>query len=120
MQTKNHKITGQKSHDCHFLLHHLLELVVRRALPFNVAKTLIKLGIFFRNLCSKTITLEELDNLDVDIVQTLCKFEMTFPPSFFDIMIHLLLHLAHEVRLEGPVHFQWIYPIKRYDIKLII
>ncbi|VVA40801.1 PREDICTED: transposase, partial [Prunus dulcis] len=37
-----------------------------------------------------------------------------FPPSFFDIMVHLVVHLVREVRLCGPVYFRWMYPFERY------
>ncbi|KAE8701949.1 hypothetical protein F3Y22_tig00110503pilonHSYRG00256 [Hibiscus syriacus] len=40
--------------------------------------------------------------------------EKYFPPSFFDVMIHLMVHLVREVRLCGPVHFRWMYPFERY------
>ena len=35
--------------------------------------------------------------------------ERIFPPSFFDIMIHLPIHLVNEVRLGGPVQSRWMY-----------
>jgi len=38
---------------------------------------------------------------------------MYFPPSFFDIMIHLIVHLVREIRICGPVFLQWMYPIER-------
>ncbi|KAL5579288.1 hypothetical protein UlMin_011730 [Ulmus minor] len=34
--------------------------------------------------------------------------------SFFDIMIHLVLHLPEEAILGGPVHMRWMYPFERY------
>ncbi|KAE8672344.1 hypothetical protein F3Y22_tig00111843pilonHSYRG00019 [Hibiscus syriacus] len=40
--------------------------------------------------------------------------EKYIPPSFFDVMIHLMVHLVREVRLCGPVHFRWMYPFERY------
>lgn len=40
------------------------------------------------------------------------------PPSFFDIMVHLPIHLANEVRLGGPVQFRWMYPTERNLCKL--
>src|SRR3954469_8816365 len=43
---------------------------------------------------------------------------MIFPPSFFDIMVHLPIHLVNEVRLGGPVQFRWMYPTERYLCKL--
>lgn len=47
-------------------------------------------------------------------METLCQLERIFPPSFFDIMVHLPIHLANEVRLGGPVQFRWMYPPERY------
>ncbi|XP_019086325.1 PREDICTED: uncharacterized protein LOC109126887 [Camelina sativa] len=42
------------------------------------------------------------------------RLERYFPPSLFDIMFHLPIHLAREARLGGPVHFRWMYPFERY------
>ncbi|CAL9020284.1 unnamed protein product [Prunus brigantina] len=53
------------------------------------------------------------DKLEEDVVVTLCLLEKYFPPSFFDIMVHLVVHVA-EVRLCGPVYFRWMYPFERY------
>lgn len=36
-----------------------------------------------------------------------------FPPSFFDIMIHLPIHLANKVNLSGPIQNQWMYSTER-------
>jgi len=38
---------------------------------------------FFRELCSKTLSLDTLYLLEKTIVLTLCKIEKIFPPSFF-------------------------------------
>ncbi|KAI5316530.1 hypothetical protein L3X38_036237 [Prunus dulcis] len=56
----------------------------------------------------------EFDKLEEDVVVTLCLLEKYFPPSFFDIMVHLVVHLVREVRLCGPVYFRWMYPFERY------
>ncbi|XP_029130648.1 uncharacterized protein LOC114917000 [Cajanus cajan] len=29
-------------------------------------------------------------------------------------MVHLVVHLIEEVKLGGPVHYRWMYPIERY------
>lgn len=39
---------------------------------------------------------------------------MIFPPSFFDVMVHLPIHIAEEARLGGPVFYRWIYLVERY------
>ena len=40
--------------------------------------------------------------------------EKIFPPSFFDIMEHLPVHLPDEALLGGPVQYWWMYPFERY------
>ena len=40
--------------------------------------------------------------------------ELHFPPSFFDIMTHLLYHLVDELDMCGLVSTRWMYPIERY------
>jgi hypothetical protein len=52
--------------------------------------------------------------LSASIGETLCRLEMIFPPAFFDIMMHLPVHLAEEAKLGGPVCYRWMYPIERY------
>ena len=39
---------------------------------------------------------------------------MKFLPSFFDIMMHLLVHLPEEAKMAGPVQYRWMYPIERF------
>ena len=55
-----------------------------------------------------------LDKLQNDVVVTLCILEKYFPPSFFDIMLHLTVHLVREVKLCGPVYLRWMYPFERF------
>ena len=67
-------------------------------------------------LCQRVIDREKLLVMEAEIVETLCLFENFFPPSFFDIMVHLTVHLGREARLGGPVRFRWMYPFERYYI----
>ena len=70
---------------------------------------MIRLSSFFHRFCQKVITLEELDCLEVEIIETVNQLELIFPPSFFYIMIHLV----NEVRLGGPVQNLWMYSTER-------
>ncbi len=45
---------------------------------------------------------------------TSIKLEQEFPPSFFDIMMHLLVHLVEELQICNLVHTRWTYPIEHY------
>lgn len=56
----------------------------------------------------------DLVKLEENIILILCKLEKIFPPAFFDVMVHLAIHLPREVKLGGPVHYRWMYPIERY------
>ena len=37
-----------------------------------------------------------------------------FPPTFFDVMTHFLVHLVEELDTCGPIHARWMYPMERY------
>lgn len=111
---KDRKIFGLKSHDSHILMQQLLPLALRSVLPKNVSLVLMELSSFFRELCAKSIRGKQLQQLEARIALTLCNLERIFPPSFFDIMVHLTVHLAYEARIAGPVHYRWMYPIERY------
>ncbi|GAA0180062.1 hypothetical protein LIER_30060 [Lithospermum erythrorhizon] len=96
------------------LMQHILPIAVQKILPANVVKVLIELSNFFKQLCSKVNTMQELEKIQDRIVLTLCHLEKIFPPSFFDIIEHLPIHLAAEALIAGAVQFRWIYPIERY------
>ncbi|XP_012846911.1 PREDICTED: uncharacterized protein LOC105966882 [Erythranthe guttata] len=114
VQLEKQIIWGLKSHDNHVLMQKILPIAARRALPKNVVDVLIELSNFFRTLCSKMNSVHDLEKLQDRIVLTLCHLEKIFPPSFFDIMEHLPVHLAEEAKIAGPVQFRWMYPIERY------
>ncbi|CAI9284879.1 unnamed protein product [Lactuca saligna] len=56
---------------------------------------------------------QDLFDMKCCIVQTMCKLEQIYPPSFFDSMEHLDIHLADEAIFGGPVHYRWMYQYKR-------
>ena len=114
VNTKNGKISGMKSHDYHVLLQRLLPVAIRGYLSTEIRTPLIELCFFFKELCSRTLKLDILNRMKDDIVLILCKLEMIFLPAFFDIMVHLVVHLSREAELAGPVHYHWVYPIERF------
>ena len=107
------KIFGLKSHDCHIIMEQLLPLAIRNVLPSQVVAVLIELSSFFRQLCLKSLTLSDLENLQRQIVLTLCHIEMLFPPSFMTVMVHLTVHLVDETIEGGPVLYRWMYFVER-------
>ena len=115
---KKHKLYGMKSHDCHVFMQRLLPIGLRELLPHDVWEPLTELSNFFRDLTATVIREADMTKYSESIVVTLCKLEMIFPPSFFDSMEHLPVHLAYEALIAGPVQFRWMYPFERYMRKL--
>ncbi|RVW77928.1 hypothetical protein CK203_048271 [Vitis vinifera] len=114
VQVNERNIFRLKSHDCHVLMQQLLPLAIRGVLHKNVCAVIVELCSFFKQLCSKVLKSDQLEHLENDIIVTLCKLERIFPPSFFDVMVHLPIHLASEAKIVGPVQYRWMYPIERY------
>ena len=83
-----------KSHDCHAMLTEILSVAIRNLMDKYIRNTLINLCDFFNKLWQKVVDPEELDNIQDDIARILSNLEMFFPPSFFDVMVHLTMHLV--------------------------
>ncbi|XP_057790299.1 uncharacterized protein LOC131007156 [Salvia miltiorrhiza] len=111
---KDLKLSGLKSHDCYVLMQQLLPIAIRGVLPKHVRIAITRLCHFFNDICNKEIDVPRLEVIQKDIVTTLCLLEKYFTPSFFDIMVHLTVHLVREVKLCGPVWYRWMYPFERY------
>ncbi|CAL1399254.1 unnamed protein product [Linum trigynum] len=110
---KERKLVGLKSHDCHVLMQDLLSIAIRGCLPEKESRAIIDLCRYFKGICSKVLKVDYLEELECEIIRTLCNMEMIFPPSFFTVMVHLVSHLATEAKLAGPVHYRWMYPVER-------
>jgi len=106
-------LQGLKTHDCHILLQRIIPAAVRGIMPKDIYEALAELGSFFQQLCARTLKLNVLKTLKTNIPIILCKLEKIFPPSFFDVMLHLAVHLPEEAILRGPVQYGWMYPVER-------
>ncbi|WVZ75783.1 hypothetical protein U9M48_023814, partial [Paspalum notatum var. saurae] len=54
-----------------------------------------------------------MEKLEKDVPMLICKMEKKFPPGFFNPMQHLLVHLAYEAKVGGPMQFRCMYHIER-------
>nr|CAH66691.1 OSIGBa0097A15.6 [Oryza sativa] len=93
---------------------HAEELIIRGILLDNIRATITKLCSFMNAISQKVIDLDRLEALQNDVVQCLVSFELIFPPSFFNIMTHLLCHLVKEIGILGPVYLHNMFHFKRY------
>ncbi|KAL0418956.1 UNVERIFIED_CONTAM: hypothetical protein Sradi_1309100, partial [Sesamum radiatum] len=98
------RVIGLKTRDCHNILQQLLPLSTRGLLNDNVCEALHEFSNFFKKLCSKELTQADLEYLEDQIALTLCKLERIFPPAFFDIVVHLPVHLVE----------RYLYKLKQY------
>ncbi|XP_060963548.1 uncharacterized protein LOC133033034 [Cannabis sativa] len=114
VDTNKLSLSGLKSHDHHMLIQHILPVSIRSVLPKKVRYAITRLCLFFKSLCCKVVDVPKLMNLRSEIIEVLCYLEQFFPPSFFDITVHLTVHLVREVKLCGPVYLRWMYPFERY------
>ncbi|KAL6582754.1 hypothetical protein OROMI_004832 [Orobanche minor] len=55
-----------------------------------------------------------MENLVPIAIRSILPEKMYFPPSFFDIMVHLTVHLIYETRMCGPARMRWMYLVERY------
>nr|AAN09857.1 putative transposon protein [Oryza sativa Japonica Group]AAP52582.1 transposon protein, putative, CACTA, En/Spm sub-class [Oryza sativa Japonica Group] len=89
-------------------------IAIRGILPPQVRHTIQRLCAFFNAIGQKIIDPEDLDGLQADIVSTLCHLEMYFPLAFFDIMVHLTVHLVKQTKICGPAFMREMWPFERY------
>ncbi|XP_071718281.1 uncharacterized protein [Rutidosis leptorrhynchoides] len=112
------KISGLKSHDHHLMMRRLLPISLRAFLNSFILTPLIELHLFFKQLCAQTLKISDMEAAKTQLINILCSLEQIFPPSFFDIMIHLVMHLPEEAIQGDPVYMRWMYSFEIYMKKL--
>ncbi|GJX93403.1 hypothetical protein Tco_0347989 [Tanacetum coccineum] len=120
-----HKVTNNdtnimslKSHDCHIMMKRLLPYKLQQYFPDEVAKPIIKLCSFFKQICSATLMEADTLKAQSKVIDILRNLKLIYPPAFFDIMIHLVIHLPLEALEGGHIRPRWMFPFKRFMKKL--
>jgi len=103
-----------KSHDCHVLMMSVLPVAIRNVLPVKVREIVMSLCFFFNAIEQKVIDDKLLTALYRRLHETLCLMEAFFPSTFFDIMVHLTVHLVQEIHYLGPSYLHQMFPYERY------
>ena len=91
---KDLTLTSFNAHDCHIMLTVFLPIVIRAIDPEYVKMFITRLGSFFNFITQKVINEAQLPGMKQFIPETLCQLEMCYPPSFFDVMPHLTIHMV--------------------------
>ncbi|GJY97813.1 hypothetical protein Tco_0514723 [Tanacetum coccineum] len=100
------------------MMQRLLPYGLQQYLPDEVAKPIIELYSFFKQICSSTLMEDDMLKSQNKVVDILCNLELIYPPGFFDIMIHLVIHLPLEALEGGPIRPRWMFPFERFMKKL--
>jgi hypothetical protein len=88
------KMSDYNTHDYHTMLLLFLSIAIRAINHPYLNMVITHMCHFFNAISKKVIDISELDELRKEIRVTMCHLEMCFPPSFFDMMEHYMIHLA--------------------------
>jgi hypothetical protein len=111
---KENKMLPMKAHDCDVMLTTMLAVGIRNILPEKTRKAIMSLCFFFNAISQKVFDEESLYDLEENIYETMCLLEAYFLSSFFDISVHLIIHLVKEIRYLGPMFLHHMYPYERF------
>jgi hypothetical protein len=56
-------------------------------------KMFAELSYFYRQICAKQVSKSMIQRLEKEIAVLVCKMEKVFPPGWFNVIQHLLVHL---------------------------
>src|ERR1041385_4730274 len=104
-----------KSHDYAVLMTQILPVAMRGIMDEHVRKMLFGLCNFFDVISRKSICATQLKILQEEIVLILCELEIYFPPAFFDIMVHLLIHVVEDIVQLGPAFLRSMMLFERMN-----
>ncbi|KAG8478320.1 hypothetical protein CXB51_027994 [Gossypium anomalum] len=102
---KDRRLYSLKSHDYHILMQDLLPVTLRCCMSKKVTSCIIELSNIMKAICGKVLNVEELKKVQDRATLTLCNLEKIFSPSFFTIMVHLLIHIPREAILGGLIFY---------------
>ena len=88
------KFGGLKSHDYHVLMQQLMPLALRGLLQRGPRMGVMRICRVFRKICASVWDPSEIQALHADVARSMALLEIHFPPSFFDVMTHLVITLS--------------------------
>ncbi|MCO5585811.1 hypothetical protein L7F22_039744 [Adiantum nelumboides] len=65
-------------------------------------------------ITSKEIDISSIVQKKRECIELLCLMEKELPTSFFDIQVHVLIHLVDEIEISGVVSTRWMFWVERF------
>ncbi|MCO5594313.1 hypothetical protein L7F22_048342 [Adiantum nelumboides] len=93
---------------------HVLPLVIDGCLTIGVRDIIYRLGKLVRWITSKKIDISSIAQKKRECIELLCLMEKQLPTSFFDIQVHVLIHLVDEIEIAGVVSTRWMFWVERF------
>ncbi|KAK4397884.1 hypothetical protein Sango_1263900 [Sesamum angolense] len=75
----------------------LIPVAFREMLPEPVWTALTEVSHLLQILCSMMLDVYRVQELEASVATILCNLEKIFPPTFFNSMEHLIVHLFHKL-----------------------
>jgi hypothetical protein len=69
-------------------------------------KMFTELNYFHMQICTKQVSKAMMQRLEKEIAVLVFQMEKIFPPEWFNVMQHLLVHLPWKARVGGPCAIQ--------------
>ena len=111
---KDLTLTSFNAHDCHIMLTVFLPIVIREIGLEYVKMAITRLSYYFNWITQKVIDEAELPGMKQFNAEMICQLEMCFPPSYFDIMPHLMMHMVDQIQDLGPVYLHQMWTYERF------
>ena len=92
----------------------ILPICVARSLSVEVHLVFYKLAELVQWISQKEIKTASIESAQKNVVELVCMIEKYFPPFMLTIKVHLLVHVADEVKMDGIVHCRWMFFLERF------
>jgi hypothetical protein len=111
------KVSDYNTHDYHTKLSLFLAIAIRAVNHQYLKMVITRMCHSFNAISKKVINVVELDEIRKEMRVTMCQLEMCFPPSFFDMMEHYMIHLAYQVFVLGSTYMHHMYS---YECHMVV
>jgi hypothetical protein len=119
---KNLSMFGYNSHGCHVMMMVFLAITIRAIKLMHIKVLITRLCYLFNTILQKVIGHKELDGIKANMIETMCMLEMCFPPCFFVMQEHIMIHLMDWILTLGPLYLHSMFLYERFlaDLKAYV
>ena len=93
----------------------ILPVTLKGIMDKHLCNTLIGLCNFFDVISRQSISVKQLRRLYEEIIVILNELEMYFPPAFFEVMVHLCVHIVDDIIDMGSSFLHNMMPFERMN-----